>query len=119
MTQDARIQKRETNLHSAVAGYHVLACGQHSNRNIFSLAERIDRKIEMIIGLDIGSRAIKAVGWQNGQMLELGVTESGFDPREQFVRLLEQKPGISLLRPTHPDITGAVGAALHGVALSR
>lgn len=36
-----------------------------------------------------------------------------------IVRLLEQKRGISLRRPTHPDTTGAVGAALHGVKISR
>ena len=36
-----------------------------------------------------------------------------------IVRLLEQKLGVSLLRPAHPDITGAVGAALHGAELSR
>lgn len=45
----------------------------------------------MQIGIDLGSRTVKAVVWQNGAMVHHQVTESSFEPHRQALRFLEQR----------------------------
>lgn len=46
----------------------------------------------MQIGIDLGSRTLKAVVWQDGAIIRHQVTESSFDPHHQALAFLEQHP---------------------------
>ena len=46
----------------------------------------------MQIGIDLGSRAVKAVVWQDGAIVRHQVTESSFEPHRQALAFLERQP---------------------------
>lgn len=51
----------------------------------------------MQIGIDLGSRTLKAVVWQNGAIIRHQVTESSFDPHRQALAFLEQHPAARVV----------------------
>ncbi len=51
----------------------------------------------MQIGIDLGSRTLKAVVWQNGAIIHHQVTESSFDPHRQALAFLGQHPAAHIV----------------------
>lgn len=43
----------------------------------------------MIVGIDIGSRTIKTVAFENGQILDHQIAESSFDPHRQALEMIK------------------------------
>lgn len=58
----------------------------------------------MVVGIDIGSRTIKAVALKDGQMLDYQITESGFNPHMQ---------SLEMIKKYHPDRIIATGYGRH------
>jgi predicted CoA-substrate-specific enzyme activase len=44
----------------------------------------------MVIGIDIGSRTIKAAAIKDGQLLDYQIAESGFDPHRQSLEMIKK-----------------------------
>ena len=51
----------------------------------------------MQIGIDLGSRTVKAVLWQDGVIMRQQVTESSFEPHRQALTFLEQHPAAQVV----------------------
>jgi len=51
----------------------------------------------MRIGIDLGSRTVKAVVWQDGAIVRHQVTESGYEPHRQALAFLEQHPAARVV----------------------
>lgn len=58
----------------------------------------------MFVGIDIGSRTVKAVAMKNGQLLDYQVAESGFDPNRQ---------SLEMIKKYHSDRIVATGYGRH------
>lgn len=58
----------------------------------------------MYVGIDLGSRTIKAAALEGGRLLDFRVVESGFDPHRQ---------ALELIRPYHPRRIIATGYGRH------
>lgn len=54
----------------------------------------------MFVGIDIGSRTIKASALKDGQLLDYQIAESGFDPHRQ---------SLEMIKKYHPDRIVATG----------
>jgi predicted CoA-substrate-specific enzyme activase len=44
----------------------------------------------MMVGIDIGSRTIKAASIKNGRLIDYQITESGFDPHRQSLEMIKK-----------------------------
>ena len=58
----------------------------------------------MIVGVDLGSRAIKVAAVENGRLVGSVMSESGFDPHHQ---------SLELVRKYHPSRIVATGYGRH------
>lgn len=53
--------------------------------------------MNMQLGIDLGSRTIKTVAFQEGSILHHAVVESGFEPHRQALQFLARHPGASVV----------------------
>lgn len=58
----------------------------------------------MFVGIDLGSRTIKVVAWENGTMIDHKIEESGFEPHEQ---------AKEMIKPYNPNYVVATGYGRH------
>lgn len=58
----------------------------------------------MIVGIDIGSRTIKAASIKNGRLIDYQIAESGFDPYRQ---------SLEMIKKYHPQKIVATGYGRH------
>ncbi|MDD2367138.1 MAG: acyl-CoA dehydratase activase [Desulfuromonadaceae bacterium] len=51
----------------------------------------------MKVGIDLGSRTVKAVLWHNDEIISHQITESSFDPHRQALAFLDQYPSAAVV----------------------